>query len=317
VRSAPSVALVGAALGLAAVIAQAAPDAEQLLRASEQAERNHSYRGMRLTRMRFQEQTVNALANVLHRKPATTRTEYVLPPTMHGTVILQIGRERWRASSRDRRWQRVQQAAEGGNLDLLLRNYALRTTGSELVANRPCVLLLITPKHEGNPSKRMWVDRATGLVLRSELLNWKQQIVGGSTFRDLEIDPDLSAQSRLLDPPPVAQAPPARSGLTFTPAHPRYVPPGYVFASTETVPLGKHLAAHLRYTDGLNTISLFQAPARAFADQQPFAAAEYGFTQVITWRRGDVAYALMGDIDPLELRKMGNSLGPAAPVRSR
>ncbi len=309
-RVAPAL-LVGAVV--AAAMAQAAPTGGDLMRLSEQAERSHSYRGERITRMFFRNQVVDAVAQVYHQKPDTTRTEYIAPPAMAGTVILQIGAERWRRDPRDGHWWRMTPAPEARGLDLLRRNYDLRVAPAPPVANRPCHLLLLTPRHAGNPSKRMWVDQATGVVLRTELLNWHQQSISSSAFREIEVDPAPSARPDLLHPPARAGGEAGLAALAFAPVYPRYLPAGYVFSGTDLVNLGPHRGAHLRYSDGLNSISLFQAPAQAFGDMQPFESEQWWFAQVLTWRRGDLAYAVVGDINPAELRKMADSMGAAAP----
>jgi negative regulator of sigma E activity len=310
--------LVAATLVVAGIVAQAAPTGPDLLRRSQQAERAHSYRGARASRMFFPRYNITAVAGVIHQRPATTRVQYLSPPSIEGTVVLQVGAQRWRRASGDRMWQRAAAPPEPEAFDLLMRNYDLRVSpGVQVVARRDCSLLLITPRHEGNPSKRMWVDRATGLVLRTELLNWRQEHISISAYRDIAIDPDLSDALPLLAPPGQAQTAPRRPALDFQPISPRYIPPGYVSRGTDVMTLGKYTAAHLRYSDGLNTISLFQAPGKAFANETPFGSMELSFTQVIMWRRGDMAFAIMGDIDPAELRKMADSITPPAPPRER
>lgn len=306
--------LASAAVALAGVIAQGAPTGEELLRHSEQAERSHNYRGLRVTRMSLPRRTVTAEARVVHRRPATTRVEYLSPRSLAGTVLLQMGPERWHWSPRGRRWRRVSGPAEVEALELMLRNYDSRPVPGARVARRDCVLLLVNPKHEGNPRKRLWIDRATGLCLRSDLLNWKQDEISVSVFKEIEIDPDLSGESQKLTPP--ASAPRRPPGtLAFKPGYPRYLPAGYVFVGTDVIPIGRYRAAHLRYSDGLNTISLFQAPAAAFAQRTPFADVGLSFTQLMTWRRGDLAYAIMGDLNPGELRRVADSIAPTASRR--
>ena len=83
------------------------------------------------------------------------------------------------------------------------------------------------------------------------------------------------------------------------------------------VPLHGERAAHLRYSDGLNTISFFQAPATAFALRSPRRSRELSYTVVFTWQRGLMSYALMGDIRPTELQRMAASVQPPSPLRKR
>lgn len=311
-------------IALAGMVAQAAPTGVQtaptgadLLRRAQEAERLHSYRGSRVTRTFLPGRAMTATARVLHRRPATTRTEYLSPPSLAGTVILQIGADRWRRSAPDERWRHAPSAPEFDSLDLLQRNYELRVGASSLVANRECMLLLISPKHPGNPSKRMWLDRATGFILRSELRNWRQDDISVSAFEQFEIDPAVSPEEARLLLPPRAVESGDRGALAFKPLYPRYVPTGYVFKGLTVVPVHGERAAHLRYSDGLNTISFFQAPAQALAQQSRRGSRELSYAVVFTWQRGSMAYALMGDIRPTELQRMAASLEPPSPVRKR
>jgi sigma-E factor negative regulatory protein RseB len=299
------------------VAQQTAPVGLELLRRARQAEVVHSYRGVRVTRTFLPGSAMTATAHVLHRRPATTRTEYLSPPALAGTVVLQIGSDRWHRSSSDQRWRHAPAAPEFDSLDLLERNYDLRVGAGSLVANRECQLLFISPKHDGNPSKRMWLDRDTGLILRSELLNWRQDDISVSSFERLEVDPPFSAdETRSLLPPRAVESP-DRGALAFKPLFPRYVPAGYVFTGLTVVPLHGERAAHLRYSDGLNTISLFQAPAAAFALRSPRRSRELSYAVVFTWQRGPMSYALMGDIRPTELQRMAASVQPPSPASRR
>lgn len=315
IRARPGLAA-AAAITVAALAAQAASVGEDLLRRSQWAERAYSYRGIQVIQARLHRRPITASLRVIHRKPATTRIEYLSPPSVAGTIILRRGESRWRRRPGDSAWHPVATTPHAVNLDLLLGNYELRVGASRLVANRRCIEVLISPRRDDNPSKRLWVDQETGLVLGTELLNWRRESITSSFFRDIEINPDLSRETDLLDLPIRPVAPRVRPPLGFRVVYPRYLPPGYVFVNLETVSLGPHRAVHLRYTDGLNTISLFEAPAAAFAGRMA-SSAHWGFTQLVQCRQGDLACVLLGDINPVQLRRMADSMPVAAPRGSR
>ena len=62
--------------------------------------------------------------------------------------------------------------------------------------------------------------------------------------------------------------------------------------------------AHLRFSNGANTISLFQRPARKDSSPLPITSK---ITNVHAWTRDGMVFTLMGDLPRIELKKIADS----------
>ena len=108
-------------------------------------------------------------SRLVHRAPDDTRREYLSARGAVERVVADDGRLQWQFVPRRRetifsRSLRVDQDLwKVRHLDDLLRNYQVSDSDSTPVSGRKVRLLQITPrvKHLG-PSKRLWVDVATG-----------------------------------------------------------------------------------------------------------------------------------------------------------
>lgn len=149
---------------------------------------------------------------------------------------------------------------------LLLRNYSPSLHGQDYVGGRLCHIIELTPKKRG-PFKRLWIDKSTYIALRIEDLDAMGRLTSSSAFSNVKYVGSLPAS--LLRPPTKAKARSEPSNLSslskrlgFRARTPRYVPAGYVLLGCR---LNKcacecgHESAQLVYTNGVDTISVFQA----------------------------------------------------------
>ena len=91
---------------------------------------------------------------------------------------------------------------------------------------------------------------------------------------------------------------------------PGYVPKGYVLSGTTVMQICHERVVHLKYTNGINTISLFERVELKTPDTPPDAVKRpisYPSTQVVNWRQNGVVFTLMGDVSHSELRKIADS----------
>ncbi|HEY3284813.1 MAG TPA: sigma-E factor regulatory protein RseB domain-containing protein [Armatimonadota bacterium] len=206
-------------------------------------------------------------------------------------------------------------------LSLLLRNYRLKREGTGQVAGRKATVLSISPRRPGNPSQTLWIDDDTGIVLRNQLRNCFGAMVSDTAFVKLDLNPGPANKLPFPDPP-------KRPEPGFLLLRPTYVPTGYQYVATEGIEIRGQQAAHLMYTDGLNTISLFQRirkdeppvddPHRDGPRRDPHPGplppwARRGDPhkapiQIVKRHLEDRSVTLIGDIPRPELEKMAGSL---------
>ena len=70
-------------------------EAADALARSVSAPREVSYKGAKIAQVFHSGRSTQVRAKVYHRKPDKTRTEYIAPPSVAGTIILDIGQDRW------------------------------------------------------------------------------------------------------------------------------------------------------------------------------------------------------------------------------
>jgi len=172
---------------------------------------------------------------------------------------------------------------------LMLVNYAAVYTGTEQIDGRPVDIVELRPfkPAEGakGPAKRLSIDQETGLTVRVQTFNYDLHPVMESTLAEVDYTPEITnatfrsreqiisakknkewiAQEEDKDEATVTR----RTGLK--PPKPAYLPAGFDFDG-----VGMHkceyagapyCASLARYTDGLNTLTVFHlkeaaAPAK-------------------------------------------------------
>ncbi|HOP80763.1 MAG TPA: sigma-E factor regulatory protein RseB domain-containing protein [Armatimonadota bacterium] len=153
-------------------------------------------------------------------------------------------------------------------LDLMLENYSAKLTGRDNVAGRDVNVVELTPKHKGNPSKRLWIDSETGLVLRSEDYSFDGSLRTKTVFTKVSYSRQDNQAKGNTDVLPVQfvkkmDKPDVEKAVGVKVSMPEYVPAGYVLdgISVHSCECScSHKAAHIRYTNGINSISIFETP---------------------------------------------------------
>lgn len=303
VHSLPSLRPAWLLAGLVALLPArpAAADFDRLVRKAETAETRVSYEGVKSIR-RFERRghDEERVVRVQHRAPDNTRIE-----SMGGrgaSVILRLGdRMYWCGPGRLPRGPGRERAVE--RLDLLLQNYSVRKLRSESVAGHGTLVLSIEPRHPGNPKKVIWVEPRSGLILKTQLFNSAGEITEESAFREVNLSPVFASSLFALSPDckPLQEPPPLQPD--FEPKRPAYVPPGYLLVRTTAFREREgRLVAYMKYTDGLNTLSLFQTRSRPGESDRWFGFARARGTV------GDLRFAILGDTSREELNRMAESL---------
>jgi len=157
-------------------------------------------------------------------------------------------------------------------LDLLFTNYQLKSLGIKELLGRQTVLISIEPKHPGNPKKKVWIDLSTAIILRMEQFKSNGKRSRMSFYTNIDFDAEVPAEFfKLPQGFKVIQTKPnnckrlskseIRKAVGFEILEPRSLPEGYILDGFHLsyCPMGRPMV-HLRYFDGLNSISLFEHP---------------------------------------------------------
>lgn len=305
------------------------PDPAQRVRAAYQAEGKLQYSGT-LRTTTFSETGELSAEVVVYRKGGMARYEYRLPEGQ-STVLIEKGDVliRLYPSTRTALVETVHRSPI--TVDLLLKNYQAMLVGQEHLLARQVDVLLLKPRADSGPSRKLWVDRRTGLILRSEQYNSAGKLVSRSAY--ISVNWQDIPNNSLFDVPedwkqvtsPVQSErhrdkAELSSRLGFTVREPSYVPSGFVLDGFHLVHHSNiQASAHIRYVDGLNSISIFQhrfPPGRGrgfqwgrrMGSQNSIARfTSAGENMLVKEGRG-IRIVVVGDLPTSELQKVMDSL---------
>ena len=305
------------------------PNAATLYKRSLKADDLYSYRGRQITTYWRTGRAVAVI--VAHRAPALRRIDYLAPDSRRGSSVVTDGAQEWQYDARRRELQHrrlapdadaVADAAEG--YDLLRSNYVLQVLPQARTwADRKVFLLTITRRSNRTTARKLWVDVATGVVLKRESYREDGKLALTVAFSDVSYRAplprglfDLSSLSARPGVKTVEERANGESSVSLgvvarqlggaARAPARLA--GYRLVSAALTPEGKTL--HLRYSDGLNLVSLFEQrrtqlrrPTRVPPAMRPTHVgrrdgyvSHHAALTALNWDTGALNLTLMGEI---------------------
>lgn len=157
------------------------------------------------------------------------------------------------------------------NLEQFAPNYSFITKGSDRVAGKDTQIIEINPKDPYRYGYRLWIDKASNLLLKSELVDGKGEVLEQMMFTQIDI----------VDHIPDAKLKPAISGESFTwhgdkdkSESPLDVdrswqvanmPDGFMVSARykQKMPNSDQPAEHVIISDGLASVSVYIEPFNA------------------------------------------------------
>ncbi len=255
-----------------------------------------------------------------HKRPNLLRLEYLSPEDVAGRLIVDNGTTAWHYEPR------LNMAFEGptlhggllsGDRTLLHRNYTLVLLGTEEVIGRQAYVIALEPRGAG-VYRTLWVDRATGTVLRSEERDPSRGVVLSAYFSRISFSlnqPEAYFRFRMpagarvftMRPEGESQSPAALERQVHFPVLiPPVLPEGYTFRGGAVSRFGSLTSVYLRYSDGGNLISFFEAPAGSIGwpafgqpvrvDAQPGRFIDLGYFRVLIWEQRGLRVTAVGTV---------------------
>lgn len=193
--------------------------------------------------------------------------------------------------------------------------YLLRTGKTGRVANRPCQQIRIEARDEYRYSYSLWLDQATGLLLKSQTYDVDGSVLERFQFTSIEFpevihDSDLALeQSATITSREVIPVPPRDrlwpDGLRW---HAQWLPPGFA-ASHERPPAAQNMMV---FSDGMAAFSVFIEAVSH--DPMPEGASRLGATtayaQTLSHEPHRYAVTVVGEIPPLSAMKVAEAVRP-------
>ena len=188
------------------------------------------------------------------------------------------------------------------------KNYQLKPAAIDRVAGRESVQLLVIPTDRFRHGYQLWLDRKTGLMLKSVMVDSEGRIMERMQFTDLDVvrqlsDKELKLLSRNLPPAEKSDVVHADSGnldsevLDWVAG---WIPDGFSVQSQSRrdSPVSKRQVDAVNYSDGLASFSVFVEPDETRVLSQ--AAEQIGAMAAVSkvFRSGNVYFhvTVVGEI---------------------
>lgn len=189
----------------------------------------------------------------------------------------------------------------------LLGYYEAKLGGSERVAGRACQIVTLEPRDGYRYATTLWLDKRTGLPLKSRVVNSNGGVVSMFVFSEIQIGkaPDASLFRNDLTGKRVMNA---GADMPVDVAWSVKPPPGYerVQTAVRALPGKKAPVTHLVYSDGLSVLSMFVEPADPQVKRLHGLSAE-GAIGVYAREADGYTVTTLGEVPNLALIETGNS----------
>jgi outer membrane lipoprotein-sorting protein len=310
------------------VRADGLPPPNEVVRRAWTDGRHVALEGRQVTRMPGVEGEIEA--EVLTSRDGQLRIEYLTEP-LKGVTVWENGERTYRYNPARKRLSVARKRGSDEDAErqeeLLLENYETRLAGTGSVAGRPTLVVDLRPKSGRGHWKRIWVDRETWVILASTDFAEGEKVRRSLRLTRVNYLPPGSEPGPERFRPPqdlIERYGTARPGDTssrfdaealsdlvgFELREPKWLPKGYTFHGAYQTPCGcnqRHQAARLEYSDGLNTISLFQCRhPRCTSAENCFGSGDPS-SQAFQYQRGTESYLAIGDAPPEDLERIVRS----------
>jgi outer membrane lipoprotein-sorting protein len=256
-----------------------------------------------------------------HKRPDGMRLEYLSPEDLAGRLIVDNGTLSWHyepALNMVFQGPSFAGPALDRDLTLLQRNYRIAFLGTEEVIGRQAYVIALDPL-KGGVRRQLWVDRATGTVLRSEERDASRGVILSAYFSRVSFSLNLPEASFKFRTPAGARvvslfatesgslSPAALQGrVRFPVLIPPVLPEGYTFRGGAMSRFGGLESVYLRYSNGDNLISFFEAPAGSIGwpaagqplviQGRPARLVDLGYFRVLIWEQRGIRVTAVGTI---------------------
>ena len=303
-----TVSLAGGALADVASFNESDPQALELLTAAAHAGRESSYEGTQVVMLWLGDRQRSASVRVRHLAGSGSLIEVEPTPGTRGrTVFVPVGTA---TSGLD--------GPSEAALDLVRRNFVVALDGTDEVLGRQVDVVLVRTR-AGRPVQRLWIDRRTALTLRRTLYDEASRMVRQTAFVALsERTPEFTAAQSATGPVPARTRTVDAAGLRVAGWQVPAAPDGLVAYDAVVTGAGPAAVLHLAYTDGIETLSLFEqhgrldvAAVRGWRRTTIGGVKAWvspGYPHRAIWSAADHVYTLVTECDARSIETLVRSL---------
>ena len=316
-------------------------DATTLLRSSIDAPKTVSYIGQIETIRFSSNRAIATIVKVEHRAPALTRSWFVAPESIFGDYDITRANATYHFDVHHHvvvqsQSPKIENATiSAANFERVMQNYRALLEGSEIVADRASLAVVLVNKFTGERAMQLWIDRETHLVLKKEDYHANGSVASRTRFDAVRYTSEIPSGIFATDVPANfklrggtevasmdADAERAIGLAGFRPYQPKNLPQGFSMIGGDVSDVSGVKTLHLLYSDGLRSISLFENATGAAADFGSLHPASFPFeghqgqyvedgpTTLLTWKEKNLYFALVGDLMRNELVEIAKSVVP-------
>ena len=254
------------------------PTAEELFVKVLRSEDAFAYRGRQITTYWRTGRAGDTL--VFHAPPDNQRIYSLNPESQHGRLLVSDGRQQWEYDPHRKTLNHRRLSSEALDDDDLLSYQLLRVNYLLAVdpkprtwADRRVYVITVKRPKGGTLARRFWIDNGSGVILKREIYGDNGRLAVTESFSDITYHPKLppgifslanlarSPGVRLIESRSSAEEPVALDTVAARLGGKAFAPPtltGYRLVGASAKTVGGRPLLHLRYSDGLNLVSLFE-----------------------------------------------------------
>lgn len=318
-----------------------APTAESLFVKVLQADDLFPYKGRQITTYWRTGRALEVL--VFHRPQDDQRIEFLNPESVRGRLLVSDGVQQWEYEPHQKllRHRRLSLGALDDDdllsYTLLRVNYLLAVDPHpRMVSDRKTYLVTVKRPQGGVLARRFWIDSGSGLILKREIYGEDGKLAVTVGFSDITYHPalplslfnlaSLNGIVRAAELPTAETAislktlPAQLAGKAAAPASLA----GYRLVGATTTKIGLRPVLHLRYSDGLNLVSVFEQrrtqPARPtlvppgqrvlLLGHTPVHVGHRASLTTLNWDTPVLNITLMGEMGFSTLRTLAQAFVP-------
>lgn len=192
------------------------------------------------------------------------------------------------------------------------RHYVVRRFDTERVAGRTAIAIALDPRDGWHYGYRFWVDRDTGLLLRTQTISERSEVVEQIAFTQLKtggVTPTL-LKSSTVDARGWRVERDGSAALDLPTWRVHWVPGGFVrtgaFRRTLTAASGSRRdVSQLLYSDGLAALSVFIEP---WSPERSASPLQLGALNMVGKRQGKFWLTIVGEVPMAAIRKVADSI---------
>lgn len=264
-----------------------------------------------------------SITKVIYGGNYKLRKEYLAPPFLLGRVIIDDGIKRIEYIPH---LGRLTISSTGfinnpfeikKRIELIKKNYKIINIGTETIADRKAIVILLVSKYTNLPVLKLWIDVETYFALRKDKYNSEGRLISRSFFSEIKYKKHYYPDD-LFKPDPLWKIKDIINEPAFKEIDIKNskdisldLPFGYILKKIFLIPQREDIVFYYyRYTDGINTLSLFKSniPMKEFGRLKTIGGfrgvlEESPLWKSFMWQDNNWTYFLIGDIpyDKIEL----------------